>query len=82
MRFWPDQDHDRREFFRGAARYGLLGLLALVAAVSGQTIGPKRQRCINRGICSGCLAFTDCELPQALSAKNARFEATWEKSRG
>jgi len=80
MRFLPEQDHDRREFIRGAVRCGFLGLLALVAALPGRAMGPKGQRCINRGICSGCLAFTECELPQALSAKNARCETASKKS--
>jgi len=28
-----------------------------------------RQVCENQGICRGCSLFTDCGLPQALSAK-------------
>lgn len=61
----------RREFLRGGLRYGLLAGLAAMAAraVSGGRLG--RQDCTNAGICRGCPGYPDCELPQALSAKQA-----------
>ena len=59
----------RREFLRGSVRYGLLaGLAAVVARVVSNRSG---ETCTNQGICSGCPTFTGCELPQALSAKQA-----------
>jgi hypothetical protein len=72
MRFLPENNPDRREFFRDAARYGFLGMLAVIASLSGRANGLQGQRCINRGLCGNCKAFTDCELPQALSAKQSR----------
>ena len=30
----------------------------------------RENKCVNRGLCSNCQIFTDCSLPQALSAKN------------
>jgi len=62
---------DRREFLRGGVRYTLLTALGAAAAALYQRSGGKLagQNCINQGVCSGCTAFTDCGLPQALSAK-------------
>ncbi|HVM47181.1 MAG TPA: hypothetical protein VMU04_04095 [Candidatus Acidoferrum sp.] len=59
----------RREFFRAAGRYGLLGLMALAAGLAGRRGLAAGQRCINRGICRGCELFPGCGLPPALSAK-------------
>jgi hypothetical protein len=70
MRFLPEQQEGRREFLRDFGRYTFLGLLALVAAFSRKAPG-LRQRCLNRGLCGGCLAFSDCQLPRALSVKRA-----------
>jgi hypothetical protein len=66
----------RREFVRDAFRYALLTGLAAVSAV---LVRRRRetlpgQTCINEYICRGCTAFTDCGLPQALSAKQAQQE--------
>jgi hypothetical protein len=64
----------RRDFLRGGVRYALLAGLAAVSA----TVASRRvnrlpgQTCISQGICSGCPVFTDCGLPPALSAKQAR----------
>ena len=62
---------ERRAFLRSGMRYGLLAGLAAVAArsVSGGRLG--RQTCTNQGVCRGCLDYSGCELPQALSAKQA-----------
>ncbi|MGO8676211.1 MAG: twin-arginine translocation signal domain-containing protein [Limisphaerales bacterium] len=57
----------RRSFLRNAA---LGGLAALTAALV--TRPASSQTCINNSICGGCGAFDDCELPQALSAKQSR----------
>ncbi|HWH69323.1 MAG TPA: hypothetical protein VNT26_08045 [Candidatus Sulfotelmatobacter sp.] len=72
MRFSLEKAENRREFFRSAARYGLLGLLTVVTAVVARTSKLAGQRCVNRGICGGCAQFEGCGLPQALSAKQAR----------
>jgi hypothetical protein len=64
------RDASRREFVREGFRYALLTGLAAVSAVlfkrSGKLSG---QTCSNLGICGGCGDFTNCGLPQALSAK-------------
>ena len=54
MRFSPEKAENRREFFRAAARYGLLGLLTAAAslAIRRQVLGG--QKCVNRGICPNC----------------------------
>ena len=66
---FQNQPIDRRAFLRSGVRYGLLaGLAAVVArAVSGGRLG--RQDCTNQGVCRGCPVYSDCGLPQALSAK-------------
>ena len=69
-----DQERSRREFLRGAARYGLLAALAAVSARAARRDlrSLAEQRCVNRGICSGCGVFASCGLPAALSAKQTR----------
>jgi hypothetical protein len=66
----------RREFMRDGFRYAVLTGLATVSATLFKRSGGKLsgQTCINQGICSGCTAYTDCGLPQALSAKQAKRE--------
>jgi hypothetical protein len=70
-----EADHNcgtnRREFMRDGFRYALLTGLAAVCATLFQRSGGRLtgQKCINQGVCRGCSAFTDCGLPQALSAK-------------
>ena len=69
-----DEDRaNRREFLRGSARYALLTTLAAVSATLFKHSGGKLsgQTCINEGLCSGCTAYADCGLPQALSRKQA-----------
>ena len=62
---------NRRGLFTGVLRYATLGLVG----ISGISLVAKRRRlvkenkCVNRGICSGCSEFDLCGLPQALSAK-------------
>jgi hypothetical protein len=72
MRILPQQVESRREFFRATARYGLLVLVSVAASLAARPQTPGGQRCVNRGICSGCGIFADCGLPQALSAKRAQ----------
>jgi hypothetical protein len=72
MRILPEQVESRREFFRATARYGLLALVRVAASLAARPRTPGGQRCVNRGICSGCGIFADCGLPQALSAKRAQ----------
>jgi len=67
-----EQREDRREFFRAAARYGLLAVVSSIAALAGRSRRTERQRCWNSGICRGCSHFTACGLPAALSAKRAQ----------
>ncbi len=61
----------RRELFAGALRYAALGLMA----AGGAALFAKKQRlmrkgqCTNSGICAGCKALEQCNLPQALSAR-------------
>jgi hypothetical protein len=63
----------RREFFRSGARYALLGVLAVAAAILGRRSVTRlpNQTCFNQGVCRGCTAFAGCGLPQALSRKQA-----------
>jgi hypothetical protein len=76
MRFSTETVENRRGFFRAAMRYGLLGLLAAAASLAARKPGPTGQRCINLGICKGCGAFAECELPRALSVKQSRGRST------
>jgi hypothetical protein len=73
MQFSPEEVESRREFLRGAARYGLLALVTAAASLASRTRKPAGQRCVNRGICSGCGIFASCGLPQALSAKRSQY---------
>jgi len=72
MRFSVKKAVGRREFFRAGARYTVLGLLTLAGLFFGRRGQLNGQQCVNRGICSGCVAFSSCGLPAALSAKQAR----------
>jgi hypothetical protein len=71
MRFRTQNAANRREFFRGAARYVFAVLLTIGAGLVSRRAG---QRCIGQGICRGCGVFDTCGLPQALSAK--QFKAS------
>jgi hypothetical protein len=70
MRFLREKGESRREFFRAAARYGLLAGLTAAGLVLGRR-ALTGQSCINRSICSGCAVFAACGLPAALSARQA-----------
>jgi hypothetical protein len=73
MRVSLKQAESRREFFRAAARYTLLGCLSLVAGLTARRRTGSGQRCVNLGICGSCAVFAQCELPQAVSTKRARL---------
>ena len=60
----------RREFLRGALRYGLAASLVAVGGLAARK--SNGQTCINRGLCNGCEALPDCGLPRALSVKLAK----------
>lgn len=63
----------RREFLRTTGRFAVLGALAYAGArLLGRTSFRLGETCINAGICRGCTVYTDCGLPQALSAKQVR----------
>ena len=62
----------RRDFFRLAGRVGLLAGTALLAyKIWPGRAGVTRQSCVNRGICRDCPQARDCELPAALSVRQA-----------
>ncbi len=67
-----ERAESRRDFFRAIGRYGLLGCLAAVGAVTGRRAQLSGQRCINQGLCGKCAVFASCGLPQAISAKQVR----------
>jgi hypothetical protein len=71
MRFSSEKAENRRDFFRATARYGLLGLLSAAASLVIRRQVLAGQECVNRGICPSCKVFSNCGLPQALSAKQA-----------
>ena len=62
---------NRRQLFTSVLRYVTLGV---IGASSGAIVSKRRRlvkenKCVNKGICSGCGEFDGCWLPQALSAK-------------
>ncbi|MHB8996743.1 MAG: hypothetical protein ACYC63_15960 [Armatimonadota bacterium] len=61
-------DPGRRKFLKDLSRWAVaLGLGGGVAAI----VERDPEKCLNRGICSGCGVFEECHLPQALSAKES-----------
>lgn len=67
----------RREFLRSLVRYPVLGALGLLGGrllkrQAGTCPVQAGRKCINRGICRGCLRLSTCRLPQALMARNIR----------
>jgi len=66
----------RREFFRAAARYLVLGAMTAIGILLARRGGIDRrtQRCDRKGVCCGCRTFDTCRLPAALSAKLAKAE--------
>lgn len=73
--FEPAQS--RREFLRRCARRISLIVLGLVGStlLVRKQIKRSSQECINEGICDGCRVFSECILPQALSAKRKSVDA-------
>jgi hypothetical protein len=71
MCFSPKRVESRREFFRAAARYGSLGMLAAGAAwMAGKRVTGGRG-CLNDGLCGGCGVFATCGLPRAMAARGS-----------
>ena len=70
---FPNFGSGRRQFLRDGLRLTLLGGLAAISGnlIARQRVRPSGRICISDGICSGCEAFDDCGLPQALSARSA-----------
>ncbi len=64
MRFSRADRQSRREFFRAAARYGLLtGLGAAVVAAA--RVG-RDQICVRQRFCERCGRLATCGLPEAV----------------
>jgi hypothetical protein len=60
----------RREFFRGVARYTILGgALILGRALTARPSSGENVRCVPSGVCQECAAFRQCNLPQATAAR-------------
>lgn len=74
------EDVSRREFLRAAARilaFGGIGTMAARLIRTGRgTQVSGLETCVNDGVCRGCVAFADCGLPAALSAKQ---RAPWAR---
>jgi len=70
---FPSSNAGRRQFLRDGLRYIVLGGLAAVSGrlASRRAAPPAGQVCVSAGICRGCAAWDDCQLPQALSAREA-----------
>lgn len=66
-----EQKQDRREFLRTIGRYAAVAAVGTTSAflLIRKARGNEENKCTSRGICDGCKSFTDCGLPQALSAK-------------
>jgi hypothetical protein len=65
----------RREFLKTTGRFAVLGAFVYAGArLFRRTSFRLGETCINASICRGCTVYTDCGLPQALSAKQARGE--------
>lgn len=69
----------RGDFLRAVLRGGLLAGLGAAGwrAVGGRKgLDRAKQVCINKSVCCHCRVFRSCELPAALSAKQAGHEET------
>ena len=62
---------NRRELMTGVFRYAALGLVVITSTllIAKRRRLIKENKCVNKGICSGCGQFDQCGLEQALSAK-------------
>ncbi len=71
-----DEKQSRRNFLRSLARYSILGILAsttgvLVARRRGwfeDCLFPAEKR-VSLDICQGCRILDNCDLPEALAAR-------------
>jgi hypothetical protein len=66
-------DASRRNFLRRVALGGLTALTATLVARG------KSQACVNEGLCPGCPAYDDCNLPRALSRKQSNTAGAFIK---
>ncbi len=75
-----DEAHNRgrREFLRGLARGGALGLLVLG---TGGLVARGRGECARDGVCGGCPALGGCALPPAATHRQARGETRGDDGR-
>ena len=67
-------DINKRNFILSSLRFvamGLFGLLIFHSVRKNKRL-IRENKCVNRGICSNCQIFSDCALPQALSAKDVK----------
>ena len=55
----------RRNFLRRAAVGGLTALTATLVAHG------RSEICVNDGLCPGCPAYDECDLPRALARKQS-----------
>jgi hypothetical protein len=62
---------DRREFLRVCARWGLLGGIGALAVrlLRRDEAAPSARQCANAGVCRGCPALPECELPDGTMAR-------------
>lgn len=67
-----DEKQSRREFIRSFGRYLILGGLVSTAGVliTKRLKASAEEKCTEPRICQSCDTFKNCELPQALSAKD------------
>ena len=71
-----DEKQTRREFLRSLTRYSILGILASTTGVLiakrrgwiGECLYPEEKR-VSLEICQGCRILENCDLPDALAAK-------------
>jgi len=72
----------RREFLKAAGRVVALGGLGFLVfrllRRGGARLPAAGETCVNQGLCRGCISFSGCGLPAALSAKQ---RAPWARGR-
>ena len=74
-----DRTHSfsRRKFLKAIGRLSAGGILGYLGfRLLRQSSTSLREICINRGICNGCTALSDCGLPPAISRKRAAGSGT------
>lgn len=69
-----DKDsRSRRDMIRSAVRYATLGAVTAVTTclITKRVAKPTEAPCVNRGICRQCTVARSCNLPAALSYRDA-----------